>query len=397
MMGKKALIPLLLVLALGLAGTTGAQEPIKIGVQGPITGKWAYEGEGFVKVVTLLADQINEQGGLLGRQIEIIEGDDKGEPSDAALVADKMVTEGVVAVIGSYSSTCTEPASAIYNEANILQITPSSTATVLTTKGYKQFFRTCFLDDRQGLFAAEKFIEWGLKKAAFLHDNSTYAKGLADWAKKYYEERGGETVFYDAITPGEEDYTPILTKIKAAAPDVIYFTGYHPDGGLLVKQAKELGLTPDILFTAGNACNNPEFVDIAGVDAAEGVLVSTEPLPHDLPYPEAKKFIEDFEAKYGEPPASIWWLMAADAFNVIAEAIRATESTDTDVLAEYLHTEFKDYPGVTGPIIGFDEKGDRLGTVHKWYRINDKGEFVPYEVPAAEATPSEAEPTPAKK
>lgn len=378
-MSRKLLVPLTILSVVAvIAGCKPAPKPpIKIAVQGPITGKWAYEGEGFVRCVKLLAEEINEAGGLLGRPIEIIEADDKGEPSDSSLVAAKMVDEGVVAVVGSYSSTCTEPASAIYNEANILQITPSSTATVLSTKGYKQFFRTCFLDDRQGLFVAEKLLEMGKKKCFFLHDNSTYAKGLAEWAKKYYDERGGESLI-DAITPGETDYTPILTRIKAAEPDAIYFTGYHPDGGLLLKQAKELGLTPDILFTLGNACNNPEMIEISGVEAAEGAMVSTEPLPHDLPYPEAKEFIEKFEAKYGEPPASIWWVMAADAFNVIVEAIKATGSTDTDKMAEYLHTEFKDFPGISGPIIGFDEKGDRLGTIHKFYVIRN-GEFVPYE------------------
>lgn len=380
-MGKKLLtiLTLLLILAMALAGCKPkAAGPIKIGFQGPITGKWAYEGEGMVKVINLLAKQVNEKGGILGgRKIEIITCDDKGEPSDASLCADKLVSEGVVAVIGSYSSTCTEPASAIYNEHNILHITPSSTATVLTTKGYKQFFRTCFLDDRQGLFAAEFFIKKGWKKAAFIHDNSTYAKGLAEWAKKYFEEKGGQTVLFDAITPGELDFTPMLTKIKEAAPDVVYFTGYHPDGGLLVKQGYELGIFPDIQFTAGNACNNPEFVEIAGKEAAEGVLVSTEPLPNDLPYPEAEKFIADFKAEYGEEPASIWWLMAGDAFNVIIEAMKATNSTDTDKMAEYLHKEFKDYPGITGPILGFDEKGDRLGTIHKFYVIKD-GKFVPY-------------------
>ncbi len=379
-MSRKLLIPLtiLIVVALIAGCKPAAKKPIKIAVQGPITGKWAYEGEGFVKCVKLLADEINDAGGLLGgRKIEIIEADDKGEPSDASLVADKMVDAGVDAVIGSYSSTCTEPASKIYNEANILQITPSSTATRLSEKGYKQFFRTCFLDDKQGLFVATKFREMGINKAFFLHDNSTYAKGLAEWAMKYFEEKGGKGLI-DAITPGEEDYTPILTKIKAAKPDAVYFTGYHPDGALLVKQATELGLRPDILFTAGNACNNLEFIEIAGKDAAEGVLVSTEPLPQDLPYPEAKEFIEKFEKKYGEPVGSIWWLMAADAFNVIVEAIKATGSTDTDKMAEYLHTEFKDYPGITGPIVGFDEKGDRLGTIHKFYIIKN-GKFVPYE------------------
>lgn len=381
-MGKKLTIVLALVLALAMvlsACKPRPVEPIKIGFVGPITGKWAYEGEGMLKVVKLLAKQVNEQGGLLGgRKIEIVPCDDKGEASEAALCGDKLAAEKVVAVIGSYASTCTEPLSKVLNEKNILQITPSSTATVLTEKGYKQFFRTCFLDDKQGLFAAEFFIKKGWKKAAFIHDNSTYAKGLAEWAKKYYEERGGTTVLFDAITQGEQDFTPMLTKIKAAAPDVVYFTGYHPDGGLLLKQGYEQGIFPKIQFTAGNACNNPEFIEIAGKEAAEGVLVSTEPLPGDLPYPEAKKFIEDFKKEYGEEPASIWWVMAGDAFKVIVEAIKATNSTDTNKMAEYLHTQFKNYPGLTGPIIGFDEKGDRLGTIHKFYIIKD-GKFVPYE------------------
>jgi len=355
----------------------GGGEPIKIGVLGPISGQWAYEGEGFVNAVTLLADKINEEGGLLGRPIEIVQGDSRGDPKESALAAQKLVNSGVIAAIGSYSSTCTEPASDIFNEAGILQITPSSTATPLTQKGYERFFRTCFLDDRQGLFAAE-FIANELKAdtAALLHDNTTYAKGLADWTKKYLEERGVEVVFFDAITPGEKDYTPTLTRLKGTNPDVIYFTGYYPEGGLLVRQAKELGITAQ--FMAGNAVNNPEFVKMAGLEYAKGSIITTEPLPHDLPYPEAQQFLEDYKAKYGEPPTSIWTVLAADAFRVIVEGIKGAQSTDPADIAKYLHEELKDFPGVTGPIT-FDEKGDRKGTIHKAYVVDEEGEFVPYE------------------
>lgn len=375
---RRVLAGLVVLMALATASAGAAPAPIKIGVQGPISGQWAYEGEGFVRAVTLLAEQVNAAGGLLGgRPVEVVVGDDQGDAAQAAVVAQRLVTQGVVAVIGSYASSQTEPASAIYNDYGIVHITPSSTATRLSQKGYKRFFRTAFLDDRQGLFAAEFITKTlGKRRVALIHDNTTYAAGLADWTRRYLTERGANVVFYDAITPGERDFTATLTRVKAANPEVIYFTGYFPEGGLLVKQAKTLGITAT--FMAGNAVNNPEFVRIAGVEAARGSIITTEPLPSDLPYPEARKFIQDYTARWGQAPDSIWTLMAADAFRVIVEAIQKSNSADPARIADYLHTRLKDFPGVTGPILGFDEKGDRLGTIHKAYVVNERGEFVPY-------------------
>ena len=372
------LAALLVVLATVLPACRPAAATIKIGLQAPLTGDYAYEGLGFERAVKLLVDNTNEKGGLLGKQIELIVEDDKGDPKESSLVADRLKAQKVVAVIGAYNSTATEPASAIYDEAGILHITPSSTATRLTTKGYQRFFRVCFLDDRQGLFVAEYITQiLGANKVGVLHDNSTYAKGLAEWTKKYLEEQGATVPFFDAINPQDKDFAPILTKIKGADLEGIYFTGYHAQGGLLLKQSKDLGL--DTQWLMGNACNNPELIEIAGQDAATGVIITTEPLPGDLPYTEAKVFNELYKVEYGEYPSSVWWIMAADAFNVIKYAIEQTQSTDSAKLAEFLHTEFKDYPGITGPIIGFDEKGDRLGTIHKAYIISETGEFVPIE------------------
>lgn len=367
----------IVVSPLGLIANAQEGEPIKIGLQGPMTGDYAYEGQGFQKAVQLLVDQVNENGGLLGRPVELVIEDDAGDPTQSALVADRMIDAGVVAVIGAYNSTATEPASEIYNEANILHITPSSTATRLTEKGFHQFFRVCFLDDRQALFAVMAMKDvLKAEKIGILHDNSTYAKGLADWTKIYAEENGLEVAFFDAINPDDQDFTPILTNIGESGLDAVYFTGYHAQGGLLLRQTKELGL--DIQWIMGNASNNPEMVEIAGVDAAAGTFITTEPLPKDLDYPEAKAFVEAFTEAYDEPPASVWWLLAGEAFNVIAYAIQETGSTDTDVLADYLHNDFKDYPGLSGPIIGFDEKGDRLGTIHVLYQINDEGVIMYY-------------------
>ena len=375
-MSKRLLVPITLLLVVSMVAgcKPAAKEPIKIGLQAPITGEYAYEGEGFVKVVDLVVEQINEKGILGGRKIEIVKCDDVGKPDESSKCANQLVSAGVKAVVGSYSSTCTEPASEIYNEAGILQITPSSTATRLSQKGFQRFFRVCFLDDRQGLFAAKFMLEkLGADTAVFLHDNSTYAKGLAEWAEKYYKEAGGNSLLIDAINPEDTDFKPILTKIKGLNPKAVYFTGYHPQGGLLLKQSKELGV--GFHWVMGNACNNPEMVDIAGLDAAKGCYITTEPLPKDIPGDVAKKFYDDFVAKYGEPPASIWWVMAGDALKVIVKAMEETNSTDSAKMAEYLHNEFANYPGVTGNIIGFDEKGDRLGTVHEAYIINDAGEF----------------------
>jgi len=371
---------LLLVLVLTVPVFTGCQketEAIKIGLEGPMTGDYAYEGQGFEKAVGLLVEQTNEAGGIMGRQVELVIEDDAGDPTQAALVAQRLVDAGVVAVIGAYNSTATEPASEIYNEAGLLHITPSSTATRLTEKGFERFFRVCFLDDRQGLFAATFAKDvLGVQNFGILHDNSTYAQGLAEHTKRYAEEMGMNVAFYDAINPDDQDFSPILTNIGAAGLDAVYFTGYHAQGGLLLKQTGELGL--DIEWMMGNACNNPELVQIGGLENAVGTYITTEPLPKDVEYPEAQQFVSDFQEKYDMMPDSVWWMMAAEAFNVIRYAMEQTESTDSEVLADFLHNEAKDINGITGPILGWDEKGDRLGTIHLAYIIDENGDLVVY-------------------
>ena len=378
-MKHASLILLVIILAASLAACApaGGGNTLKIGLQAPLTGDYAEEGKGFQNAVQLLVDQANAAGGINGQKVQLIVEDDKGDPKEAALVADRLISQKVMAVIGGYNSGATEPASTIYNNAGILHVTPSSTATRLTTKGYQQFFRVCFLDDRQGLFAADFLTkDMGYKNIAILHDNSTFAQGLAEETKGYLEKLGVTPVFYDAINPKDTDFSPTLTKIKAVNPDVIYFTGYYAQGGLLLKQAKALGMTS--AWTGGNAMNNTELIQIAGLDNAKGMITTTEPLPGDLDYPEAKQFLADYKAKYGSDPSSVWTVMAADAFRVIKNAVEQTKSTDPKKLAEYLHKDFKTMPGVTGPILGFDEKGDRNGTIHKAYVVNDQGAFVPY-------------------
>ncbi len=369
-----ASIALLVALATlpGCARETGT---LRIGLQGPMTGDYAYEGKGFQNALRMLVDQTNEAGGILGQRVQLLVEDDAGDPTQSALVAQRLADAGVVAVIGAYNSTATEPASEIYNEAGIVHITPSSTAVRLTQKGFQRFFRTAFLDDRQGLFAA-KFMQevLGVHRIGILHDNSTYAQGLGEEARRYGEQLGLEIAFYDAINPDDQDFTPVLTRIKGAQLEAVFFTGYHSQAGLLLKQSAALGLP--VKWVAGNANNNPVMIEIAGVANARGTYVVTEPLPKDLDYPAARKFVADYTARYGEAPASVWTIMAGEAYNVIRYAIEQTRSTDPGAIAQYLHTGLKNLDGLTGPIIGFDEKGDRLGTIHVAYVVDEKGEFV---------------------
>lgn len=357
-----------------IASTARAAEPIKIGLMGPMTGAWASEGQEMKQVVEFLADDINSKGGINGEKVQVISEDDGGDPRTASLAAQRLATRGVTAVVGTYGSAVTEATQNIYNESKIIQIANGSTAIRLTEKGLEYFFRTCPRDDEQARVAAGQIQKLGVKKLAIVHDNSTYAKGLADETRALLgKEKGVEIVFFDALTPKEQDYSTILTKIKASNPDMVFFTGYYGEAGLLLKQKKEMGW--NVAFMGGDATNNPDLVKAAGKDAAAGFHFISAPLPKDLPSEEAKGFLAAFSKKYGSPPNSIYSALAGDGFRVIVQAIAQTKTTDPAKIADYLHTELKDFPGLTGKI-SFNDKGDRIGEVYRVYKVSPEGQFV---------------------
>lgn len=358
----------------GLAsGPAIGADTIKIGLMCPLTGSWASEGQDMKQIVELLADQVNDQGGLLGKKIEIVMGDDAGDPRSAALAAQRLATLDVVAVIGTYGSSVTEASQNIYAATKIIQVANGSTAVRLTEKGLKYFFRTCPRDDEQGRVAVKTILSKGFKNIAILHDNTTYAKGLADEAKSLLKKEDVKIVFFDALTSGEQDYTTILTKLKSQKPDVVFFTGYYPEAGMMLRQKKQMGW--DVPFIGGDATNNPDLVNIAGKKAAAGFIFLSPPVPQDLPSKEAADFLSAYNAKYSTNPGSIWAVLAGDGFRVIAKAISETKSTKNDKLADYLHNSMKDFPGLTG-MISFNEKGDRVGDVYRVYTVDDNGEFI---------------------
>ncbi len=366
---------LMLVAAVGLAlggGMAQAADTVKIGLMAPLTGSWASEGQGMKKIVELLAEQQNAKGGVLGQKIEVVTEDDGGDPRTASLAAQRLTTKGVVAVVGTYGSSVTEASQTIYDEAGIPQIANGSTAIRLTEKGFKKFFRTAPRDDEQGRMAAQTIEKLGFKKVAILHDSTSYAKGLADEANALLKKKGAEVVFFDALTPKENDYTAILTKLKGANPDVVLFTGYYPEAGLLLKQKK--GMNWNVPFIGGDATNNVDLVKIAG-KAAEGFYFLSPPQPQDLDTPEAKAFLADYQKKYNELPPSIWAVLAGDGFRVAVAGIAGAKSTDGAKIADYLHKDLKSFSGLSGSI-AFDAKGDREGEVYRVYKVDAEGKFV---------------------
>lgn len=360
----------LCAVALGLAAPAFA-ETIRLGLMCPLTGKWASEGQDMKNIVSLLVDETNAAGGINGKKVELVVEDDAGDPRTAALAAQKLAGAGVVAVIGTYGSAVTEASQNIIAEAGLVHVGTGSTSIRLTEKGLPLFFRTCPRDDAQGAAAAEAIVKGGFKKVALLHDKSSYAKGLADESRKALEKAGVEIVFYDALTPGERDYTAILTKLKSAAPDVVFFTGYYPETGMLLRQKKEMGW--DVPMMGGDAANHQDLVKIAGADAAKGYFFISPPLPQDMDTQEARHFLEAYKARYQSVPVSVWAVVAGDAYKVI-EAALAAGKTDPEDMAQWLK-QLKDMPGLTGKL-GFDEKGDRVGEFYRSYMVDEQGKFI---------------------
>lgn len=337
------------LLALISAGCHKKEEGIKIGVAGPMTGDQAKLGTDFKNGVTLAVEEWNAKGGVLGKKIEISVGDDQHDPKQAVSVANKLVNEGIVGIIGHFNSSCSIPASDVYSRAGIPMITPGSTNPQLTEKGYRSVSRVCGRDDQQGRVGAEFVVnKLKMKRIAVIHDKTTYGQGLADEFKKSTRDKA-EIVYYGGIIQGDKDFKTVLTAIREKRPELIYFGGIYTEAGLLVKQARELGMT--VPFMSGDGTIDPKFIEIAGAGPAEGTYLTFGPDARNIP--EAKAFIADYEKRFGEMgPYSIY---AYDAANILITAIKEAGSTDGKLVTEKLRTT--EFTGALGKI-KFDEKGD---------------------------------------
>lgn len=348
-----------------------AADTLKVGVQAPITGSYANEGQGIENSVRLLAEQQNAKGGVLGKQIEVIVCDDQGTAMAAAICAKDLVNKGVAMVIGSYTSTCAEAAQKTYYNAGVLQ-TSDGTADSLTEHGYWTFLRNSFPNSAEADFAADYMVNVkGYKRIVVISDFSSYATGLAEAAIASIKKAGSDIIAYEKIKADSQNFTPVLTNVKSKNPDVIFYAGYYTDAGQLRAQQKALGIKAD--FIGGDAVMNPDFAKLAG-SAAEGAMVINVPSPEMLPYDIAKQFLTDYQAKFGMMPPSIWTLMNADGMRAIIHAMEQTKSSDTKKVAEYLHA-MEPIPGITGPI-AFKKDGNRVGGTYVTFKVDAKGDYV---------------------
>ncbi len=339
---------LVMILGLGLLGCTPSSSTIKIAVAGPMTGDQSKQGNDLKNGVALAVLDWNEKEGVLGKKIELLVGDDQHDPKQAVSVANRFVNSGVVGVVGHWNSSATIPASEVYARASIPMITPASTNPQVTDRGYPNVFRVCGRDDQQGRVAAEYVMkELRAKRVAILHDKTTYGQGLADQFKNALGDQV-EVVYYGGIIQGDKDFRGVLTTVAREKPDLFFFGGIYPEGGLLVRQAKEVGLTAPMM--SGDGVIDPVFIQIAG-EAAEGTYLTFT--PDTTKMPGAQGVIDRYRIHFGEPgPYSLY---AYDAANVLLKGIQLAGTTDGRKVSEAIHG--LTYDGVTGRI-QFDTKGD---------------------------------------
>ena len=348
--GAAVLIAGLLGAGIGLGGSGArAADQIIIATAGPITGQYAIFGEQMVRGAEMAVADLNAAGGLLGKEVVLELGDDACEAKQAVAVANQMANKGVTFMAGHFCSSTSIPASEVYFEEDILQISPASTNPKLTEQGFDNVFRVCGRDDQQGDFAgaflAKKFPG---QRFAILHDKTAYGKGLADETKRALNAHGIQEVMYEAYTAGEKDYLALVTKIKAQNIDVIYVGGYHTEAGLIVRQAREQGL--DARLVSGDALVTQEFWSITG-EAGAGTLFSFSPDP--ARNPAAAGVVERFEAQGFKPEGYTLYTYAA--IQAYAIAVEKAGTTDTAKVIEVLRSNTFDT--VLGTI-GFDAKGD---------------------------------------
>ena len=373
-----------LVLAAMLVASCGKKETaekssdtvvIKIGNVAPLTGPNAHLGKDNENGARLAVEEVNTQGLVInGKKVtlEFIGEDDASDPKQGTQVAQKLVDQKVVAVVGHLNSGVSIPASKIYSEAGIAQISPSSTNPEYTNQGFKTTYRLVGTDAQQGPVLAKYTLEkLKAKNIAIVDDSTQYGKGLADEFEKTILASGSKVVIHEATNDKATDFKAILTNIKSKKPDVILYGGMDATGGPFAKQAKELGITAKII--GGDGMCSPTLAQLAG-DAAENVICSTVGVPKES-LANGEAFIKKYEERF-KSQVEIYSPMAYDAVMVIVDAMKRSNSSEASAILGALPTT--DYNGLSGHIT-FDAKGDLKESVITLNQYKD-GKVVTLEV-----------------
>jgi branched-chain amino acid transport system substrate-binding protein len=324
--------------------------PIRIGCAGPLTGSNAAAGEQMKIGAQQVVEDLNRAGGVLGRQLALELGDDACDPRQAVSVANQLSGRRVAMVAGHYCSGSSIPASKVYAEEGVLQISPASTNPKFTDEGGWNTFRTCGRDDQQGQIAGAYIARtFPGKRVAILHDNQAYGKGLADETKKALNAAGVQETIYTAYTPGERDYSALVSRLKGANVEVIYVGGYYTEAGLILRQAKEQGMA--VTLIGGDALVTKDFWQITGA-AGEGALMTFSSDPRARP--TATEVVNRFKAKNIDPEGYVLYTYAA--VQIWAQAAAKINSVDPRRVAAAMKAQGP-WQTVLGPI-SFDAKGD---------------------------------------
>jgi branched-chain amino acid transport system substrate-binding protein len=349
--GRRCLVAVLSVGGLSLLSACGGEktpgaEGIQVGFFGALTGPTATFALSGKNGSTFAADQINAAGGVLGKRIEFVVEDDRGEASEAASAVSKLITrDHVVALIGENASSRTLAAAPIAQSYGVPIISPTSTNVEVTKKG-DYIFRVCFIDSYQGgVLSSFAFHTLNARSAAMLVDaRNDYSVGLAAAFRQGFEKEGGRMVGELKYSEGDSDFSAQLTAIGALHPDVLVIPGYYTDAGLIARQAKSLGVGATLLGADG--WDSPKLAEIGG-PAIEGAYFSNH-YSVDDPSPAVRRFVDAYHKRYGADPDSIAAL-SYDAVRLLADAIRRAGSTEGKRVRDAL-AETKDFEGVTGRI-----------------------------------------------
>ncbi|HLH93378.1 MAG TPA: branched-chain amino acid ABC transporter substrate-binding protein [Xanthobacteraceae bacterium] len=343
-----------LALGLSVAVAGYASADIKIGVAGPMTGGNATFGAQLKQGSEQAVADINKAGGILGQKLVIEIGDDRADPKEGVSVANKFAADGVKFVVGHFNSGVTIPASEVYQENGILEISPSATNPKVTDRKMWNIFRVCGRDDQQGGVAgaiiAQRFKG---KKIAFVHDKTTYGQGLAEEARKSLNAHGMKEVFFEGVNKDDKDFTALVSKLKSVNPDLVYWGGLQDTGGLILRQMRDQGLKAPLM--GGDGIADDEFASIAG-PGAEGTLMTFSPDPRTNA--KNKAIIDLFRKQRGFEPQA-YTLYSYAIVQVYKQAAEAAKSLDSKKVAAVIHSG-KVFHTVLGDI-SFDQKGDING------------------------------------
>ena len=368
-MRRFVIVAMCLTLVFGFHGI-GLAKTLKIGTLSPLTGPYAQDGTDILNGVKTAVAVFEKSGGLPGYdKIEVIPGDSACDGGKATMAANKLINSGVSGVVGAYCSSATIPASIPLHDANIVQITPASTHTDVTARGYEQIFRMPPRDDVQA-WSSVKFFEDGLKikTVALIDDRQTYTVGLTENITKFIKEKNKvKIVAHEHITPGDKDFQAVLTNLKRLNPDLIYMGTYQPEGSLMVRQMKALGLKSKVL--SEDAVFHPKFLEVGG-KAAEGAYLTFAKAPESQ---ERKDFEKTYKKMWKAESIGSYAYYAFDAAMIYLKAVKNANTTETKKIADTLRNTT--WSGVTGKI-KFDDKGDRK-LAHVIWIVKD-GKFVPY-------------------